>query len=74
MLPALMLLCGAGVFDIADRPYRASVSGESVGKAVRIRVGTLALCVGVYLMVLSPYLMTSKRVFGQYFYNVNSTF
>ncbi len=28
----------------------------------------------VFLAVLSPYLLTSKRVFGQYFYNVNSTF
>ena len=24
--------------------------------------------------MLGPYLSTSKRVFGQYFYNVNSTF
>jgi hypothetical protein len=28
----------------------------------------------VFLAVLSPYLLNSKRVFGHYFYNVNSTF
>ena len=27
-----------------------------------------------FLAVLSPYLLNSKRVFGHYFYNVNSTF
>jgi len=28
----------------------------------------------VFLTVLSPYLLTNKRVFGHYFYNVNTTF
>jgi hypothetical protein len=27
-----------------------------------------------FLIVVSPYILTSRRVFGQYFYNVNSTF
>ena len=27
-----------------------------------------------FLVVLSPYLLNSKRVFGHFFYNVNSTF
>jgi hypothetical protein len=27
-----------------------------------------------FLVVLSPYISTNKRVFGQYFYNVNTTF
>jgi hypothetical protein len=33
-----------------------------------------ALLVATFLLVLSPYLLTSKQRFGQYFYNVNSTF
>jgi hypothetical protein len=32
------------------------------------------LTVAVFLAVLSPYLITSRRVTGHYFYNVNSTF
>ena len=38
---------------------------------IRIFAAALVLC---FLAVLWPYLSTSKRVFGQYFYNVNSTF
>lgn len=34
-----------------------------------------ALAFGIaYLAILSPYLVVNKRVFGHYFYNVNSTF
>ena len=33
------------------------------------------ILVGVFFLItVSPYIMTSKRVFGRYFYNVNSTF
>jgi hypothetical protein len=32
------------------------------------------LSLAVFLAVLSPYLLTNKRVFGHYFYNVNTTF
>jgi hypothetical protein len=32
------------------------------------------IVLGLYLLILSPYLNESKRIFGQYFYNVNSTF
>ena len=36
---------------------------------------SVALVVGAaFLLVLSPYIRTNKRVFGQYFYNVNTTF
>lgn len=38
------------------------------------RVAATAVFALVFLTILSPYLLTSKRVFGQYFYNVNSTF
>ncbi len=33
-----------------------------------------AVVAAAFLAVLSPYLRTNKRVFGQYFYNVNTTF
>ncbi len=34
----------------------------------------LAVVVGTFLLGVFPYIQTSKRIFGQYFYNVNSTF
>ncbi len=38
------------------------------------QAGQLLLLIGVFLATVSPYLMTSKKVFGQALYNVNSTF
>lgn len=38
------------------------------------RTATLAVFVLCFLATLSPYISNSKRVFGHYFYNVNSTF
>src|SRR5579862_7685745 len=43
-------------------------------RAFTWRVAAGAVMVGCFLAVLYPYISTSKRVFGQYFYNVNSTF
>jgi hypothetical protein len=55
----------AGVPAGAGRP-RGRVRGE--------RTIAAALLAATFLLVLSPYLLTSKRLFGHYFYNVNSTF
>ena len=38
------------------------------------RLVAAALVIAAFLAVLSPYLVTNKRVFGHYFYNVNTTF
>jgi hypothetical protein len=38
------------------------------------RLLPIAAVVAVFLVTVSPYIITSKRVFGRYFYNVNSTF
>ena len=38
------------------------------------RLGMLALVLGAFLVVVFPYIQTSKRIYGSYFYNVNSTF
>jgi hypothetical protein len=38
------------------------------------RVGLLMVVIATFLTVVSPYIRTSKRIYGQYFYNVNSTF
>ena len=38
------------------------------------RLAMLALVLGAFLAVVFPYIQTSKRIYGAYFYNVNSTF
>ena len=38
------------------------------------RLGMLALVLAAFLAVVFPYIQTSKRIYGSYFYNVNSTF
>jgi len=38
------------------------------------RLGMLALVLGAFLIVVFPYIRTSKRIYGSYFYNVASTF
>jgi hypothetical protein len=49
-------------------------AGTGLVRALLVRAGVAAVVVVTFLLVLAPYLMTSKRVFGHYFYNVNSTF
>jgi hypothetical protein len=55
----------SGVVLFAARPGGRRLMGEALVPLVF----TLT-----FLAVLSPYLLNSKRVFGHYFYNVNSTF
>ena len=38
------------------------------------RVGMHLVAIAAFLAVIGPYIQTSKRIYGQYFYNVNSTF
>ncbi|HEX4641314.1 MAG TPA: hypothetical protein VH252_08005 [Chthoniobacterales bacterium] len=48
------------VWSFRDNPWR--------------RLGVLALVLGAFITVIFPYIQTSKRIYGAYFYNVNSTF
>ena len=56
---------GLALFAARDGGWRLKVKGEALVPVVF----TLT-----FLAVLSPYLLNSKRAFGHYFYNVNSTF
>ncbi|HEX7515880.1 MAG TPA: hypothetical protein VF345_01195 [Chthoniobacterales bacterium] len=38
------------------------------------RLGMLMLVIATFIAVVFPYIRTSKRIYGQYFYNVNSNF
>ena len=55
----------------------AAVARVGVGHRTRPLLREAAvpvLMVAAFLTVLSPYLLNSKRTFGSYFYNVNTTF
>lgn len=43
-------------------------------RAGRLKLATALIVGAAFLLVLSPYIRTNKRVFGHYFYNVNTTF
>ena len=68
VLPLVALAC---VALVAGTPPGARRPG---GRVRGERAVAAALLAATFLLVVSPYLLTSKRVFGQYFYNVNSTF
>jgi hypothetical protein len=38
------------------------------------RLATMALVIASFFAIVFPYIQTSKRIYGAYFYNVNSTF
>jgi hypothetical protein len=75
MLPmvALVIACLL-VAPLAGRRAGKHSPAGRYGRATAWRVCSAAALAAAFMLVLWPYLSTSKRVFGQYFYNVNSTF
>jgi hypothetical protein len=86
ILPGLLLFIGLGALKWGIRTGQAgrTMITRNALKRFRTSCRTLRpqlsallaflLAGATYLMVISPYLITSKRIFGRYFYNVNSTF
>jgi len=82
--PALALWVAAMVAQATARWYRArrapreaeTPSSATAGAPPSLAASLLsaALVVATFLAVLSPYLIANKRIYGHYFYNVNSTF
>jgi 4-amino-4-deoxy-L-arabinose transferase-like glycosyltransferase len=69
MLPVLPLW--AAVF-LAQTIARSRI-GSDIGVLAR-NCGLLLLVLSSFLAVVFPYIQTSKRLYGHYFYNVNSSF
>jgi hypothetical protein len=76
MLPALVLFA---LFAVAKGLYllRRQMQEESFASALTslkrpLLVGPIVMF--FFLVTVFPYIRTSKQIFGQYFYNVNSTF
>jgi hypothetical protein len=79
VLPALVVCVAAlllrGVLSARRaRADRAAAQPATRGGAVLRHLRCAALVVACFLLVVAPYLRTSKRVFGRYFYNVTTTF
>jgi len=71
VLPGLALWA---VLFVAQSFWPRRTSDESQPRKLWQRFGMLLLVFGTFLGVIFPYVRTSKQLYGQYFYNVNSTF
>ncbi|HYY12961.1 MAG TPA: hypothetical protein VE758_00855 [Chthoniobacterales bacterium] len=69
MLAALWLWVGVFILQMISR-----VATHDRIRALVRDFGLLLLFVVSFLIITFPYLQTSKRLYGHYFYNVNSTF
>ncbi|HET6372121.1 MAG TPA: hypothetical protein VFG76_02360 [Candidatus Polarisedimenticolia bacterium] len=68
VVPGLLIFLGIGLAVTLQRWRRMARGGGAKGPAAILLAGV------VFLAVVSPYIINSKRVFGRYFYNVNTTF
>jgi len=72
----LGLMAGRGVWRALRKPREGQTESGPVpgGRRAWKDLATAAATAAAFLMVLYPYISTSKRVFGRWFYNVNTTF
>jgi hypothetical protein len=71
-LPALGIFTGVALLKVGKGIWRR---GSETGRvSIRTQLVNLILVILLYLAVLSPYLLESRRIFGHAFYNVNTTF
>jgi hypothetical protein len=54
--------------------HDSNASSNASQGLLRYRGSSVVLMMVVFLALLSPYLLENKRLFGSYFYNVNTTF
>jgi hypothetical protein len=64
------ILPAVGVWTVV---FGAGIIWAGRGERWR-RIAVLAIVIAAFFAVIFPYIRTSKRIYGAYFYNVNSTF
>ena len=78
VLPGLLIfICiyiGKMLIEVRRKSSDKKAPDDSDQPAIKTSVIALGLVVIIFLGVISPYLIESKRNFGRFFYNVNSTF
>ncbi len=67
----LLFMVGRCLGGIRSRPR---ASGGAPSRLTAHSIGAALVVACAFLLTVYPYISTSKRVFGQYSYNVNSTF
>ncbi len=77
VLPAILLACVClligGIWQLKSKRNMATSFKKNI-KRIIIPSGCIILLLSCFFIIVFPYLQTSKERFGQYFYNVNSTF
>jgi hypothetical protein len=74
VLPFVGIFLAVYIWSLLRRTAQPNASDRSMSGDTRWRIAVAIVFTTAFFAVLWPYLATSKRVFGQYFYNVNSTF
>jgi len=78
VLPALLIFIGIFVinelFTAFLQKRNESLNTDNNQQGLKFRLTTLLLAVICYLAVIAPYIIESNKIYGSYFYNVNSTF
>ena len=76
VLLAALLVVVRGAVDLWRQHHKADAQPEGYSRSrfALNHVFYMSVLLGCYLLVIFPYIHTSKEHFGQYFYNVNSTF
>ena len=69
-LPALVIYTGSFLIALAGKCYRRSLYPREVLRALAFAIAPA----GLFLVLLYPYFRESKERYGQYLYNVNTTF
>ncbi|OPZ69811.1 MAG: hypothetical protein BWY83_01857 [bacterium ADurb.Bin478] len=72
VLPQMVAFVVIGGLKLIYEAWRGR-QGRAAAEGWRV-AGQWLLVPVLYLLLMSPYLRTSKQIFGRYFYNVNSTF
>jgi hypothetical protein len=74
LLPFVAIFLVSFAAHAAAPLLRRKEGVPGAGRVAAVRAAAAALFLIAFLGVLSPYLLNSKKQFGHYFYNVNSTF
>ena len=81
ILPAILIASVCLIVRMGSELWRRGHStgaqndrAPSAGTTVALHAGCVVIFLSTFLLVISPYILTSKERFGQYFHNVNSTF
>ena len=69
-----VVYCGREAILLLDRRAHGGAAASPAYPPAKWRLAAGAAMLAAFISTLYPYISTNKRVFGEYFYNVNTTF